>query len=169
MAAWRDLLQRVAKQVRGERLHCRGRSKWRNHEVSTIGVVRKQSSKPETLEWRTVKERSSNKCHEKKASHTLTGSSTVFLLLDLSVKVNDGWVRVDVTEILIYTCNACLWKIFTATSWPLQKPWWTRPNEPFPIKYPMVGTVKKSVGLMVARKRRALESVLAKLAYSLSE
>ena len=38
-----------------------------------------------------VKERGT-KCHKKKITrHTLTGSSIIFLLPDLSVKVNDGW------------------------------------------------------------------------------
>ena len=42
----------------------------------------------------------------------------------------------DPFRVLILTLNAScslsLWKIFTATSWPLQKPRITTPNEPFP-------------------------------------
>ena len=45
-------------ETRSERLHCRYRSKWKNHEVSINWVVRKQSSKSETPEWTTVWRRS---------------------------------------------------------------------------------------------------------------
>ena len=111
-----------------------------------------------------VKELSTNlnlKCHKKtKARHTLTGSSTILLLPDYQSKS----LTVDITEILRSTCNICERNIFTATAWSLQTLRKTLPNEPRPMYCPMVGTVTKSVGLMVARKRRAVESVLAKRA-----
>ena len=47
--------------------------------------------------------------------------------------------------------------------------WYTVPNEPLPINSSsVVGTVMNAVGLMVARKLRTVERVLAKSAYSLS-
>ena len=46
---------------------------------------------------------------------------------------------------------------------------YTLPNEPLPINsLSVVGIVMKVVGLMVARRRRTMESVLAKSACSLS-
>ena len=110
-----------------------------------------------------VKERST-KCHKKtKARHTSTGFSSIL------PNYQSKSITVDITKILIiYTSFNSEWKIFTAISWPLQTPRWTLPNKPLSIYCPMVGTVTKSVWPMVARKRRAVESVLAKRAYSLS-
>ena len=110
-----------------------------------------------------VKERST-KCHKKtKARHTSTGFSSIL------PNYQSKSITVDITEILIYTIFNSEWKIFTATSWPLQTPRWTLPNKPLSIYCPMVVTVTKSSGLMVVRKRRAVESVLAKCACTLSE
>ena len=56
-----------------------------------------------------------NATKKTKACHTLTGSSTILLLPDYQSKS----LTVDITELLIYTCNIWERKIFTATSWPL--------------------------------------------------